>query len=451
MPTILDRFKRSWNAFIGRDPTYIKELYDDNVVIGYGNSYRPDRVRFTRTSSTTIVSAVYNRIAVDVSQFNVRHVMLDEQGRFTKEVDSYLNECLSIEANIDQTGKAFIQDVVQSMFDEGSVAIVPTDCDVNELRTRVNEAKVYSLRTGKILEWYPLHVKVNVYNDRTGKREDIMIPKSLCAIVENPFYSIMNEPNSTLQRLLRAIAQLNAYNDDNASDKLNMIIQLPYVVRSDLRKAEANRRLSEMEEQLNNSKYGIAYADGTERIIQLNRAIENNLWQQVKELEEQLYKQLGMTPGIFDGTANEATINNYISHTVIPILSAITEAIERVFLTKTARSQGQSIMYFVDPLKNVAASQLADMAYKLITGQIMTSNEIRTKIGLAPFDDPGADKLQNPNLNQSNAQIEQEAADEMPPEGELQSTESTGRDLNSLSFEEFEKSIPNIIGDSRNE
>lgn len=460
MPTILDRFKRSWNVFFGRDPT-------GNHPVTYGNDYdfgpasaiRPDRMRFTRNNAQTLIASVYNRISVDVASIEFKHVRVDQNGTYKADVNSFLNDCLKYEANIDQTSRAFIQDIVQSMFDEGCVAVVPIDCDTNNTRTKVSEAKVYTLRTGKVVAWYPTAVKVNVYNDRTGRREEIIVPKSLCAIVENPFYSIMNEPNSTLQRLLRTIRQLDTFNDANASNKLNMIIQLPYVIKSQLRREEANRRRDEMEDQLMNSKYGVAYADGTERIIQLNRPLENNLWQQVKELSEQLYNQLGLTATIFDGTADEQTMINYNNRTIEPICAAITQEFERKFLTITARSQGQAIRYFRDPFKLVPVSQVADMADKFTRNEIMTSNEFRVKIGLLPSNDPKADELRNSNLNQSNEEIANQNgqtnnAESMEGTGGEEAVDTTSEqnadnefsrvDPNTASYEDIEQLIQRL-------
>lgn len=461
MPTILERFRKGWNAFFGRDPTSPKPVqYEANWINGPGSAVRPDRMRFTRNNAQTLISSVYNRISVDVASIEFKHIRIDKNGTYQADVDSYLNDCLKYEANIDQTSRSFIQDIVQSMFDEGCVAVVPVDCEVNETRTKVSEAKVYSLRTGKITAWYPTAVRVNIYNDRSGQREEIVVPKSLCAIVENPFYSIMNEPNSTLQRLLRTIKQLDAYNDANASNKLNMIIQLPYVIKSELRKAEANRRRDEMEEQLMNSKYGIAYADGTERIIQLNRSLENNLWQQVKELSEQLYNQLGLTSTIFDGTADEQTMINYNNRTIEPICAAITQEFERKFISVTARSQGHAIRYFRDPFKLVPVSQVAEMADKFTRNEIMTSNEFRVKIGLLPSDDPKANELRNSNLNQSNEEISEMQNGPMEetdgevtsenPETNAGTNSSPGVnalpnvDPKTASFEDIEKLIQNL-------
>ena len=460
MPTILDRFKRSWNVFFGRDPTGNHPVtYGREYDFGPASAIRPDRMRFTRNNAQTLIASVYNRISVDVASIEFKHVRVDQNGTYKADVNSFLNDCLKYEANIDQTSRAFIQDIVQSMFDEGCVAVVPIDCDTNNTRTKVSEAKVYTLRTGKVVAWYPTAVKVNVYNDRTGLREEIIVPKSLCAIVENPFYSIMNEPNSTLQRLLRTIRQLDTFNDANASNKLNMIIQLPYVIKSQLRREEANRRRDEMEDQLMNSKYGVAYADGTERIIQLNRPLENNLWQQVKELSEQLYNQLGLTATIFDGTADEQTMINYNNRTIEPICAAITQEFERKFLTITARSQGQAIRYFRDPFKLVPVSQVADMADKFTRNEIMTSNEFRVKIGLLPSNDPKADELRNSNLNQSNEEIANQTgqtnnAESMEDTGGEEATDATSGqntdnefsrvDPSTASYEDIEQLIQRL-------
>ncbi len=423
MPSVLERFKKSWNAFTGRDPTE-QQYIQVSESFGTGYGVRPDRMRFTRTNATTLIAAVYNRIAMDVASIEFKHVRVDEDRTYKGDIDSYLNDCLSFSANIDQTGRALIQDIVQSMFDEGSVAVVPVDADLNSTRTRVNEAKIYSLRVGKILTWYPQAVKVKLYNELTGRKEDIIVPKTLCAIIENPLYSIMNEPNSTLQRLLRTINQLNSYNDQNTSDKLNMIIQLPYIVKSEIKRNEAKRRMQDLEEQLANSKYGVAYADGTEKIIQLNRSLENNLWQQVKDLTAELYNQLGMTENVFNGTANEQEMINYNNRTIEPLCAAITLEMARKFITPTARTQGQDIRYFRDPFKLVPVNQIADMADKFTRNEIMSSNEFRTKIGLKPSDDPKADELRNSNLNQSNEELAEknsalpgmEEGNDIPPE-----------------------------------
>lgn len=398
MPTIGERFKRSWNAFIGRDPTTYQIDYA-------GTSYRPDK-RYLRSNAQSILGFVYNRIAVDVASVDIRHVRVDENGSYKETIDSYLNDCFSLEANLDQSGRAFIQDAAMSMFDEGVVALVPTDCEVNKSRTEVEGANVYSLRTGRIVTWYPTDIKVDVYNERSGKREEIIVPKTLAAIIENPFYSLMNEPNSTLQRLLRTIADLNVYNGNNTSGKLDLIIQLPYVIKTELRKREAEKRRKELEDQLNGSTYGVAYADGTERIIQLNRSLENNLWAQVKELTEQLYNQLGITASIFDGTADEATMINYYNRTIEPVVAAICDDSKRKFLSRTAITQGQSIKYFRDPFKLVPVSQLAEIADKLSRNEILSSNELRAEMGYKPVDNERANSLQNKNINTSNMEME---------------------------------------------
>lgn len=402
MPTVAERFKRSWNAFIGRDPIIIQPDYS-------GSSYRPDK-RYFRNSAQSIIGFVYNRIAIDVAAIDICHVITDENGSYKKTLDSPLNDCFALEANIDQTGRALVQDIAMSMFDEGAVAVVPTDCDVNSDRTEVLGAKVYSLRVGRITTWYPYSVRVEVYNERTGRKEEIILPKTLVAIIENPFYSIMNEPNSTLQRLLRTISDLNAYNGNNTSGKLDLIIQLPYVIKSELRRKEAEKRRQELEDQLNGSKYGVAYADGTERIIQLNRSLENNLWQQVKELTEQLYSQLGITASIFDGTADEATMINYYTRSIEPVVSAICLEVKRKFLTRTAITQGQSIKYFRDPFKLVPVSQLADIADKFTRNEILSSNELRAAVGYRPVDNPRADELRNKNINMSNKEFDDQYA-----------------------------------------
>lgn len=402
MPTIMQRFRSGWNAFLGRDPT--NENYSlDNI--GYGYAYRPDRMRFTRGNYRSVVAAVYNRIAVDVSGINIEHARLDDNGNFSYTINSGLNNCLTVEANVDQSGKAFIQDVVESMFDEGVVAVVPTDTTLDPSRTTSYD--VLEMRTGKITGWYPLDVRVRLYNERTGNFEELILPKSSVAIIENPFYSAMNEPNSTMQRLLRTINRLDALNDQTGSGKLDLIIQLPYVIKSEQRKREAENRRNDLENQLADSKYGVGYIDGTEKVTQLNRSVENNLWEQVKDLTAQLFNQLGLTQGVLDGTADEATMINYYNNTVAPICSAIANEFIRKFLSKTARSQGQSIVYFRDPFKLVPVSQLADIADKFRRNEIMTSNELRSEIGLKPSEANNAEELRNPNLNASNQELEE--------------------------------------------
>lgn len=391
--TIGSRLKHAWNAFFSRDPT--KEYRD----IGISYSYRPDRPMFSRGNERSIVTAVYNRIALDVSAISIQHVRLDENNRFLSVINSSLNECLTLETNIDQTARAFIQDVVISMFDEGCVAIVPVDTTDDPEIT--GSYDINSMRTGKILEWYPRHVKVRVYNDRTGKKEDIVMPKESVAIIENPLYAVINEPNSTVQRLIRKLNLLDVVDEQSSSGKLDLIIQLPYVVKTDARRQQAEKRRGDIERQLTGSKYGIAYTDGTERITQLNRPVENNLLKQIEYLTSLMYSQLGITQSILDGSADEKTMLNYNNRTVEPIISAIVDAMKRTFLTKTARSQRQSISYFRDPFKLVPIADLAEIADKFTRNEIMTSNEIRQIVGMKPSSDPEADELRNKNLSKS--------------------------------------------------
>lgn len=389
--SIGSRLKHGWNAFMNKDPTsYYRGM-------GTGNSYRPDRIRFSRGNERSIVTSIYNRIAMDVAAVSIQHVRLDENNRFLCEIDSGLNACLTLEANADQTARSFIQDVVMSMFDEGCVAIVPVDTTCDPSIT--GSYDVLSMRTGQILEWYPRDVRVRVYNENTGLKEDIVLPKSSVAIVENPLYSVMNEPNSTMQRLIRKLNLLDVVDEQSSSGKLNMIIQLPYIVKGEAKKQQAEQRLSQIEQQLFGSKYGIAYADGTEKIVQLNRSVDNNLMSQIEYLTSVAYSQLGMTQGILDGTANEATMLKYHSRIVEPIISAIADAMKIKFLTKTARSQRQSISFFIDPFKLVPVSEIAEIADKFTRNEIMTSNELRQVIGMKPSDDPSADELRNKNLS----------------------------------------------------
>ena len=397
------RIRSGWNAFIGRDPTTSIPLSEE--MSGFGYSSRPDRVRYTKGNQRSIVASIYNRISVDVASIKIEHAKLDKDGRYKERFSSGLNDCINVSANVDQTGRALIQDIVESMFDEGVVAVVPTDTNIDPIKT--GSYDILELRTGKIVAWYPKMVKVHAYNENTGKYQDILVPKDEVAIIENPFYSIMNEPNSTLQRLIQAINKLNSANDISTSPKLDLIIQLPYVTKSPQRQAEARRRRKEIEDQLSSSKLGIAYTDGTEKVTQLNRSLDNNLWTQVKELTEQLYSQLGVTPSILDGTADEATRINYFNSTIEPICSAIVDEFERKFLTKTARTQGQAIVFFRDPFKLVPVSQLADIADKFTRNEIMTSNEIRGEIGMKPVKDPKADMLINKNLNMTDEQTKQ--------------------------------------------
>ena len=404
MATMTQRIRSGWNAFIGRDPTTTSIPLSEEMS-GFGYSSRPDRVRYTKGNQRSIVASIYNRISVDVASIKIEHAKLDKDGRYKERFSSGLNDCINVSANVDQTGRALIQDIVESMFDEGVVAVVPTDTNIDPIKT--GSYDILELRTGKIIAWYPKMVKVHAYNENTGKYQDILVPKDEVAIIENPFYSIMNEPNSTLQRLIQAINKLNSANDISTSSKLDLIIQLPYVTKSPQRQAEARRRRKEIEDQLSSSKLGIAYTDGTEKVTQLNRSLDNNLWTQVKELTEQLYSQLGVTPSILDGTADEATRINYFNSTIEPICSAIVDEFERKFLTKTARTQGQAIVFFRDPFKLVPVSQLADIADKFTRNEIMTSNEIRGEIGMKPVKDPKADMLINKNLNMTDEQTKQ--------------------------------------------
>ena len=387
-----DRLQHAWNAFLNRDPTY--EFRDHGMI----STYKPDRVRFTRGNERSIVTSVYNRIALDVSSIDINHAKLDENGRFKEVIQSGLNECLTLNANIDQTGKAFIQDVVMSMMDEGCVAIVPVDTTTNP--TITGSFDINSLRTGQIIEWRPEFVKVRLYNDKTGQKEDVLLPKKSVAIIENPLYAVINEPNSTMQRLIRKLNLLDVIDEQSGSGKLDLIIQLPYVIKSEARRQQAENRRKDIEMQLAGSKYGIAYTDGTEKITQLNRPAENNLMKQIEYLTSMLYSQLGITQSVLDGTADERTMLNYYNRTIEPIISSIIDEMKRKFLTKTARTQNQSIVYFRNPFKLVPINELAEISDKFTRNEIATSNEIRQIIGWKPSDDPGADELRNKNLNQ---------------------------------------------------
>lgn len=386
------RLKHGWNAFINnRDPT------NDYQNVGDGYYYRPDRPRLTRGNERSIVTAIFNRIALDVASIGIKHCRLDENGRFVSEIESGLNKCLNLEANKDQTGRAFVQDIVMSMLDEGSVAIVPIETDIDPKITKSYD--ILSMRTGRVVEWFPDHVKVNLYDDRTGKKKDVVLPKSTVGVIENPLFAVINEPNSTMQRLIRKLALLDVTDEQTASGKLDLIIQLPYVVKSEARKKQAEDRRKDIEMQLAGSKYGIAYTDGTEKITQLNRSLENNLMKQIEYLTSMLYSQLGITQAVLDGTADEQTMLNYHTRTIEPIISAIVDEMKRKFLSKTARSQHQSISFFRDPFKLVPVNSIAEIADKFTRNEIMTSNEIRQIIGMKPSDDPKADQLVNSNLN----------------------------------------------------
>ena len=406
---IRDRLQHAWNAFVYNDNTYV-----DPQNLGGLSTYKPDRVHFSRGVERSIVTSVYNRLALDVSSIAIKHVRLDENGRFKEEVDSGLQNCLNVEANIDQTGRAFLQDVVMSMLDEGCVAIVPVDTTIDPAKSGSYE--INTMRTGKILEWYPAHVRVRVYNDKKGIHEELVLPKSTVAIIENPLYAVINEPNSTMQRLIRKLNLLDVVDEQTSSGKLDLIIQLPYVIKTDARRKQAEERRKDIEMQLSGSKYGIAYTDGTERITQLNRPAENNLMKQVEYLTSMLYSQLGLTQSIMDGSADDKTMLNYYNRTVEPILAAITDEIKRKFLTKTARAQKQTVMYFRDPFKLTPVVDLAEIADKFTRNEIMTSNEIRQIVGMKPAKDPSADELRNKNLNQSNEEVGNKKAIESPEE-----------------------------------
>lgn len=395
------RLRHAWDVFRNREPTYV---YRD---VGPGYSSRPDRPRLTRGNERTIVTSIYNRIALDVASININHCRMDENGRFLESMDSTLNKCLNLEANIDQTGRAFMQDVVMSMLDEGCVAIVPVETNIDPSVTSSYE--ILSMRTGKILEWFPNHVKIRAYDERTGKQDDFMMAKKDVAIVENPLYAVINEPNSTMQRLVRKLNLLDVVDEQSGAGKLDMIIQLPYVIKSEARRKQAEDRRKAIEEQLAGSKYGIAYADGTERIVQLNRSVDNNLMKQIEYLTTMLYSQLGITQSILDGTADEQTLLNYNSRTIEPIISAIVDEMKRKFLTKTARSQKQTITFFRDPFKLVPVNNIAEIADKFTRNEILTSNEIRQIIGMKPSGDPKADRLVNSNLNQPEESTPQES------------------------------------------
>lgn len=387
------RFRRAWNAFLNRDPTNYNN-------IGTSYSYRPDRPRLTRGNERSIITAIFNRIALDVASIDIRHCILDKDDRFQSIKDSGLNDCLSLEANIDQTGRAFIQDVVMSMLDEGCVAIVPVDTTDNPDITMGYD--INTMRTGKIVEWYPAHVKVRLYNDRTGNKEEVIFSKRSVGIVENPLYAIINEPNSTMQRLIRKLNLLDVVDEQACSGKLDLIVQLPYSIKTPSRREMAETRRKDIEMQLSGSKYGIAYMDGTEKITQLNRPVENNLMSQVEYLTNMVYSQLGITQSILEGSADEQTMLNYTSRCIEPIISAIVDEMKRKFLSKTARTQKQTILFFRDPFKLVPVSAIAEIADKFTRNEIMSSNEVRQKIGMKPSSDPKADQLINSNISQPN-------------------------------------------------
>lgn len=409
--TFRARIKSAWNAFFNKDPT---PRFD------YGQSYfnRPDRPILSRRNERTIAAAIYNRIATDVAEVGLKHVILDENGRFLEEVDSELNSCLNLEANIDQTGRAFIQDIVMSMLDEGVVAIVPTDTDADPLKT--NSWDILSMRVGKIKEWYPAHVKVEVYDERDGQKKERVWPKTFVAIVENPFFAVMNERNSTLQRLIRKLYLLDAIDEQSGSGKLDLIVQLPFSVKTDTKRIQAEARRKDIEQQLAGSKYGIAYIDAAEHVTQLNRGVENNLMSQIEYLTNTLYSQLGITQSILDGTADEQTKLNYYSQTIEPILAALANEMKRKWLTPNARTRGQSIAFYRDPFKLIPSDKLAELADKLTRNEIATSNEIRQIIGMKPSDDPMADELRNKNLSQPAEEVGKNVVDKELESEEIQ-------------------------------
>ena len=442
MPKFSDRLQHAWNAFMNKDPT---PPYYQNGEVTYSSFTNPSHVRLSRGNERTIVTSIYNRIALDVAQIKFRHVKLDKNGYFVKEMDSSLNDCLTISANKDQTGRAFIQDIVMSMFDEGTIAIVPIDTSIDPDKGSFD---IESMRVAKIIEWAPDHIKVNVYNDRTGQRQDLWFAKKNVAIIENPLYSIMNEPNSTLQRLIRKLTLMDVVDEQSGSGKLDMIIQLPYLVKTETKKQQAEQRRKDIEMQLVGSKYGIAYIDSTEKITQLNRSLENNLLAQIEYLTNIIYGQLGITTTILDGTADEQTMMNYYSRTIEPIVSAIADEMKRKFLTKTAITQLQSIAFFRDPFKLVPTSKLAELADKFTRNEIMSSNEFRQVVGLLPVDDPRANELSNKNLNRAvgeqfpNAvdQTEQgpQSFNQQPQDFEEETEEPAGeRSLDEISISEI--------------
>ena len=412
---LMDRLKHAWNTFKNKDPTQ----YGYTIGPSYGR--RPDRMHYSRGNERSIVTAVYNRIAMDAASMSIRHVRLDENSRYKETIDSGLNNCLTVEANIDQTGRAFIQDLVASMLDEGCVAAVPTDAD-DEPNDSGN-FKVYTMRTGRVVEWYPRHVKVEVYNDEIGRHQEIIIPKSTVPLIENPMYAVMNEPNSIYKRLTRKLSLLDVVDEQTSSGKLDLIIQLPYIIKTEARREQAEKRRKDIEKQLSEGKYGIAYTDGTEHITQLNRPVENNLMKQIEYLMGMFFSQLGITQAILDGTADEKTMLNYYNRTIEPILSAIVDEMNRKFLTQTARSQRQTVTFFRDPFKLVPVNDIAEIADKFTRNEIMTSNEVRQVIGMKPSDDPNADVLRNKNLSASS-----EEKQVLLPGGSGPGTEETNKD-----------------------
>lgn len=406
-----NRLRHAWNAFTNRDPTYYKRS------IGTSYSVRPDRPRLSKGNERSIVTSIFNRIALDVAAVDLKHCRIDKNGRYIEDMESDLNNCLTLEANIDQTSRAFIQDIVMSMLDEGVVAVVPIDTTIDPSKS--DSYKIKSMRTGKIIDWYPAHVGIRLYNEKTGEKQDIILPKKQVAIIENPLYAVINEHNSTMQRLIRKLSLLDVTDEQTASGKLDLIIQLPYVIKTPARREQAESRRKDIEDQLSGSKYGIAYTDGTEKITQLNRSLENNLLKQIEYWTNMVYSQLGITQAVMDGTADEKTMLNYNNRTIEPFVSAIADEMKRKFLTTTARSQGQTIEYFRDPFRLVPVNDIAEIADKFTRNEIMTSNEIRQIVGMKPSNDPKADELINSNISQPDDQrtVEQPTATEDYEEG----------------------------------
>lgn len=446
---LLDRLKHAWNAFTGNDPPRGNEsdsqyVYNNRYIqLGSASYNRPDRAYLTCGNERSIITTIYNRISTDVAAIDIRHVRLDDDGRYKEEIDSGLDRCLTFEANKDQTGRAFIQDIVLSMFDEGCVAVVPIDTTIDPGVSTSYD--INTMRVCRIIQWYPDYVKVEAYNDNKGYKEELVVPKKSCAIIENPFYAIMNEPNSVAQRLAKKLALLDVIDAQSGSGKLNMIIQLPYVIKTELRRQQAEQRRQDLEDQLNNSQYGIAYTDGSEHITQLNRSMDNNLMNQIQYLTSTLMSQLGMTENILNGSADEKTMINYMNRIVEPILCAIVDEFKRKFLTKTAISQKQSIMYFNNPFKLVSVNAIADIADKFTRNEIMSSNEVRQLIGLKPVDSPEADELRNKNLNPTSGD------ESMPVEGTDATPTEESSSTTSADDSELDKVIENIGGYSQNE
>lgn len=431
MPSLTDRIKNGWNAFRNKDPSY-----KDFTEMGFSSSYRPDIFKPRITNDRSIITTIYNRMAIDASSIDIRHVRVDKDNNYLDDIDDELNDILNVSANIDQTGRALIQDIAMSMFDEGVVAVVITDATANPKITESYD--ILTLRVGKIIEWYPENVKVKLYNDRTGRKEERIFPKHCTAIIQNPFYSIMNEPNSVAKRLMRKLALLDISDEQSTSGKLDMIIQLPYIIKTETRKNQAEARRKDLEMQLAGSKYGIAYIDGTEKVTQLNRSLENNLLEQTQKLTEQLFSQLGLTNEILNGTANEETMINYYNRTISPILSAITEEMKRKFLSKTARSQGQSIMFFRDPFKLAPISTIADVGDKFKRNEIMSTNELRSKLGMKPRPEQQANAVVNPNMPMQDTMAGQIQNEEADPEAEEQ---LAALDENDKQLDELERSL----------